>query len=208
MVVIERDANGTPTVWCDPEIADLVGALICAGIRTVASCSGHGEKPGIISLADGRELLIAPDYETAQVTKCNTGGGDDGRGAVGYVDGSRLHELREGRLNLALWAERSAYADTPLYARPPSEAAAVDDGSVDYARTQAYKWLDERDARLAALYTCPPSKAAAVDDAEIERVCALAANEQWPSAYDVDEQAQLRRIVGIAIASQQARAQG
>ena len=35
--------------------------------------------------------------------------------------------------------------------RPPSESAAVDDGSVDYARTQAYKWLDERDARLAAL---------------------------------------------------------
>ena len=67
MVVIERDAGGVPTVWCDPEIADLVSALNSAGIRTAASCSGHAVRPGLISLHDGRELLITPDYETARL---------------------------------------------------------------------------------------------------------------------------------------------
>lgn len=58
MVVLERDATGRPTVWCDPEIADLVRALNAGGVRTIASCSGHGEKNGSILLADGRELVI------------------------------------------------------------------------------------------------------------------------------------------------------
>lgn len=62
MVAVERDASGNPTVWCDPEIVDLVRALNKAGIRTVASCSGHGYRPGNIILADGRELVIARDY--------------------------------------------------------------------------------------------------------------------------------------------------
>lgn len=66
MVVIERDAQGKPTVWCDPEIVDLVGALNTRSLRTVASCSGHGGPFGFIILADGRELLILPDYESAR----------------------------------------------------------------------------------------------------------------------------------------------
>lgn len=66
MVVIQRDASGKPTVWCDPEIADLVSTLNAGGIPTVASCSGHGERHGNIALADGRELLIAPDFDTAR----------------------------------------------------------------------------------------------------------------------------------------------
>lgn len=66
MVVLERDEDGTPTVWCDPEIADLVSALNKAGIRTVASCSGHGHRPGNIMLADGRELVIARDFDEAR----------------------------------------------------------------------------------------------------------------------------------------------
>lgn len=59
MVVLERNDEGRATVWCDPEIADIVGALNAGGLRTVASCSGHGVVAGCISLADGRELLIA-----------------------------------------------------------------------------------------------------------------------------------------------------
>ena len=61
MVVIARDDNGTPTVWCDPEIADIVAALNAAGIATVASCSGHGHRPGRISLADGRDIILPRD---------------------------------------------------------------------------------------------------------------------------------------------------
>jgi len=66
MVVLERDEYGKPAVWCDPEIADLVSALNEAGIRTVASCSGHGHRPGNIMLADGRELVIARDFDEAR----------------------------------------------------------------------------------------------------------------------------------------------
>lgn len=58
MVVLRRSSDGAPAVWCDPEIADLVGALNSGGVPTVASCSGHGEKPGGIALSDGRQLLI------------------------------------------------------------------------------------------------------------------------------------------------------
>ena len=58
MVVLQRGHDGIPTVWCDPEIADIVGALNSGGVKTVASCSGHGEKPGGIALADGRQLLL------------------------------------------------------------------------------------------------------------------------------------------------------
>lgn len=67
MVIIARDADGVPTIWCDPEIAPLVKALNDAGISTVASCSGHGGRPGNIALSDGRELLIARDYNEARL---------------------------------------------------------------------------------------------------------------------------------------------
>lgn len=56
----------SPNVWCDPCIAPLVKALNDGGIRTVASCCGHGAANGNIALADGRELLIAADCETAR----------------------------------------------------------------------------------------------------------------------------------------------
>ena len=84
MVVVKRDTSGKPTVWCDPGIADLVAALNAAGIATVASCSGHGEQWGIVSLADGRELVIAPDFERARILERAPGffpkeDGDGGR---------------------------------------------------------------------------------------------------------------------------------
>lgn len=47
-------------------IAPLVSALNASGFPTVACCCGHGKQPGRISLADGRDLFIAPDFEVAQ----------------------------------------------------------------------------------------------------------------------------------------------
>jgi len=44
-----------PIDWC---ISDIVAALTRAGIRTQASCCGHGRIPGWIGLEDGRELWI------------------------------------------------------------------------------------------------------------------------------------------------------
>jgi len=64
MTVIERNIDGIPTVWCDPCIAPLVKALNDGGLRTVASCCGHGSKAGRISLADGGGLIVT-DYAGA-----------------------------------------------------------------------------------------------------------------------------------------------
>jgi len=66
MVTIAVDKNLIPTVWCDPEIADLVTALNLAEIPTIASCSGHGLRNGNIALEDGRELIIAENFEEAR----------------------------------------------------------------------------------------------------------------------------------------------
>ncbi len=47
-------------VAIDRCIAPLVAALNNAGIRTVASCCGHGKGMGNIALDGGRELIIRP----------------------------------------------------------------------------------------------------------------------------------------------------
>lgn len=51
----------------DSCIAGIVRALNDAGVITVASCCGHGKRPGSIALSDGREIVVAPDYETARL---------------------------------------------------------------------------------------------------------------------------------------------
>lgn len=51
MVVFERDEHGEPTIWFDPEMVDLVRALSASGVKTVASCSGHGFRPRSIAPA-------------------------------------------------------------------------------------------------------------------------------------------------------------
>lgn len=58
--------EAAPGVHCDPCIAPIVAALNASGIATVASCCGHTRRPGVISLADGRELFIASDYLEAR----------------------------------------------------------------------------------------------------------------------------------------------
>lgn len=65
MVVTHRKADGTPRVWCDPCIAPIIRALNDGGLPTAASCCGHGNRVGRISLADGRELFLVPDFEAA-----------------------------------------------------------------------------------------------------------------------------------------------
>ena len=51
----------------DPCIAPLINALNNGGIRTVASCCGHGRRPGNIALTDGRELVICRNFEIARL---------------------------------------------------------------------------------------------------------------------------------------------
>lgn len=50
----------------DSCIFSLVKTLNDNGFTTIASCCGHGHRPGVITLEDGRELIICPDYETAR----------------------------------------------------------------------------------------------------------------------------------------------
>jgi hypothetical protein len=66
MVVLDPgtpERQGRDGVWCDPCLAPLVKALNDGGVRTIASCCGHGKVYGSIALADGRWLTIMPDAD-------------------------------------------------------------------------------------------------------------------------------------------------
>lgn len=101
MVVVRRDQSGTPTVWCDPEIVDLVRALNDAGLRTVASCSGHGERPGNIALADGRELFIAPAFDEARRIEVAIGPRDAGAASLSARGAPGAQKPLDGQANNA-----------------------------------------------------------------------------------------------------------
>lgn len=58
--------DGRATIPVDPCIAPIVQALNDAGIATIASCCGHGKRPGSIALADGREIILAANFEEAR----------------------------------------------------------------------------------------------------------------------------------------------
>ena len=54
---VEMELGGR--IWSvDACIAPLVWALNQSGVTTVASCCGHGKIHGLVSLQDGRELVI------------------------------------------------------------------------------------------------------------------------------------------------------
>lgn len=77
MVTIRTSPDGTPAVWADPCIADLVRALNAAGFRTIASCCGHrsdvqpsvvidwSPPSGAVSPAEMERVSAAVDAETA-----------------------------------------------------------------------------------------------------------------------------------------------
>ncbi len=54
-------------VRVDSCIASIVSALNDGGCATIASCCGHGRRPGNIVLSDGKELIICPDYKTGRL---------------------------------------------------------------------------------------------------------------------------------------------
>lgn len=59
--------SGVTINTIDACIAPIVQALNNAGIETVASCCGHGNCNGVISLSDGREILIARNWDEARL---------------------------------------------------------------------------------------------------------------------------------------------
>lgn len=58
MSIVKRGEDGVPTVWCDPCLTEFVTALNAAGLKTVASCCGHGKNDSSVALEDGRWLTI------------------------------------------------------------------------------------------------------------------------------------------------------
>lgn len=69
MVVLDPgtpERHGRDGVWCDPCLAPLVKALNDGGIRTVASCCGHGKAPTSVLLEDGDRWLLVLSREEAQ----------------------------------------------------------------------------------------------------------------------------------------------
>ena len=62
---IAMEIDGAPRD-IDACIAPLVRALNASGLTTVASCCGHGHRPGSIAITGGLELVLAT-YEQGRV---------------------------------------------------------------------------------------------------------------------------------------------
>ena len=69
------DDNSRPCKKCgkipgngglDPCLMPLIAALNAAGLKTGASCCGHGYRPANIALEDDREIFIARSWEEAR----------------------------------------------------------------------------------------------------------------------------------------------
>ena len=72
MVVIDPgtpERLGRDGVWCDPCLEPLIRALNAGGVRTTASCCGHGDYLGWVMLADGRTLVIASHDEARRIVQ-------------------------------------------------------------------------------------------------------------------------------------------
>jgi hypothetical protein len=137
MITLRTDESGKPTVWCDPEIADLVDALNTGELSTVASCSGHGHRPGRISLKDGRELLVMNSEQVDVVERlfATDINGDfanaEAQEAVAYglpntaITGKK-QALMQVRLDIPSNDQYGGALWVPLYLAPPTVDAAVE----------------------------------------------------------------------------------
>ncbi|WP_282259700.1 hypothetical protein [Stenotrophomonas sp. PS02301] len=118
MVVLERDASGRPTVWCDPGVVDLVGALNAAGIATVWSCDGHGHRPATVGLKDGRQLLVLDSLDAlASISHLwpDINGNHSQPEPIGYAN---LHHLKDKATDGVVLRKRSEFFTVPVYAVP------------------------------------------------------------------------------------------
>jgi hypothetical protein len=94
MVVLDPgtpERHGRDGVWCDPCLVPLVKALNDGGIRTVASCCGHGTAPTWVILADDRYLLLVSREDAHEFIDAKTKGAPttqpDPDGGVEMTDG-------------------------------------------------------------------------------------------------------------------------
>jgi hypothetical protein len=77
----------------DACIAPIVQTLNEVGIETVACCCGHGKFPGVISLKDGREILIARNYDEARLMESVIPKDEKAKKKCEYQDSTWCHKL-------------------------------------------------------------------------------------------------------------------
>jgi hypothetical protein len=95
VTLFEPRTNGMKTAKVDSCIAPIVQALNDAGIKTIASCCGHNNRPGNIILDDGRELFIVPNYEFARKLDSK----------LPKIQGEIMQEIEEEKTQ-KLWEEK------------------------------------------------------------------------------------------------------
>gem|GEM_PF-1169464 len=177
MIVLQRDSDGTPTVWCDPEIADIVSALNSGGVKTVASCSGHGVKPGGIALADGRQLLLLESLEAFNSAMSAITQAEVQAEPVAWMRKTDITELTDSEPETNGW--------TPLYVAPQAQPA----DALDAARLMFL--MDETDGFVIV----------EKDKYDFAIECAVEAGREEPTA--ADELNGVRRLLDAAMAAAQ-----
>lgn len=96
-VVVLQTARGPIDV--DASIAPIVAALNAAGVETIASCSGHSHRPGNIALRDGREIIIARDFDEGRLIDSLfpvSGAGESPATARARLEAKRRSDAGEG----------------------------------------------------------------------------------------------------------------
>jgi len=106
--------HGGGVAGVDESIAPLVKLLNDGGVKTAASCSGHSQRPGNIALSDGRELIIARNWNEARLIDGLFPGinGEPARGvdtAKEFICQSNEEIRADERERLAKLSEAEAY---------------------------------------------------------------------------------------------------
>ena len=151
-----------------------------------ASAGEGGPVGWLITWNDGSQKLsfdrcheddgsCVPVYTAApQPARASAGEGEP----IGYVDPQRIHELKEGRLNIALFAERMGGNSLPLYAAAPqpAQAGASGGGGALFGYVSAHHVMDmardggvhckaaEDYAHSVPVYLAPASPATGEED--------------------------------------------
>ena len=196
MVTLRRDETGKPTVWCDPEIADLVEALNTESIGTIASCSGHGHRPGFIALRDGRWLMVfdnqdhmraaesAYPFDINGVRRDHTGAGDaigEPQFSIQERDDDMLIAERHWQFGWRCIARRPKMMTNDEWrptvkriiaalSRTPDPLSELQRLGQEYDRDEAHSWLHRHD---------PPVREPFDRKAVLEEAAKVIAERAW-----------------------------
>jgi hypothetical protein len=212
MITLRTDESGKPTVWCDPEIADLVNALNTGELSTVASCSGHEHRPGRISLKDGRELLVM-NSEQADAAERLFGtdiNGDfanaEAQEAVAYglpntaITGKK-QALMQVRLDIPSNDQYGGALWVPLFLAPPTSTA-IAAMVIKQAANCCEAWMEPWDIQQKILALTPANAKAELEALKYDaciNVAAELANEYGLPFGDSDKiTAIVRRVLDEA----------